>query len=181
LTLTATTTVPCHKCHPNYATVTVILVGGPPNSSPGSAAGISAAGISAAGISTAGISAAGISAALFPSIAPSNQPPTNNAGSPNCPGCGSPANENVGAETMGIAANPPSSPASPSSAAQANAQGSTFGGGQNTVPAGSVTATSAPTNHGPYFTGGSERSLNILSQTIALGLMLAVVVGLAML
>jgi len=80
---------------------------------------------------------------------------------------------------MGTAALPTSSPASPySSAAQANVQGWTYGGGPNTLPAGSsVTATSAPTNHGPYLTGGSHRSLKIFGQTIALGLMLAVVVG----
>jgi hypothetical protein len=124
----------------------------------------------------------GISAAPSLSIAPSNQLPTNGAGAPSCHGCGSPANEDVGVETMKMAVSPAFFPASPSSAAQADGQSLTYGGGPSTVPTGnSLTATSAPTNHGPYFTGGSERSLKIFSQTIAIGVMLAVVVGLAML
>jgi hypothetical protein len=249
LTLTATTTVPCHRCHPDYATVTVMLIGRPPSDSSGYAASISAPSPSIApsnqpptngagspgcpgcgspanenvGAWTVGIAVSPTSSPSIassnqpptngagppgcpgcvgpaneivgaetvgipvgpgssPSIASSNQPPTNGAGPPGCPGCVGPANENVGAEAMGIAVSPVSSPASPSSAAPANAQGSTYSGGPNTVLAGSsLTAASATANHGPYFMGGSERSLNIFRQTIALGVMLAVVVGLAML
>jgi len=81
-----------------------------------------------------------------------------------------------------IAVAPAYPPVSSSSGAQTNRQGSTHGGGPNTIPAvSSVTATSPPTNCGLYFTGGSERSLNTFSQSITSGLVLAVVIVLVML
>jgi hypothetical protein len=120
-----------------------------PSGSPGYAAGSSAVGIHAApslpgvpsdqpptngagqascpGCGSPG-SVAGNSAAPSLSIAPSNQPPTNGGGLPSCPDCGNLANENVGAESMGIAVAPVSFHASPSFAAEANAPGSTYGG-----------------------------------------------------
>jgi hypothetical protein len=74
-----------------------------------------------------------------------------------------------------------SSTVGPLNAAQTNTQGSMYGGGPSTVPAGSsMTAPSMPTIHGPYLTSSSE-SLKVFSQTMALDLILTAGAALALL
>jgi hypothetical protein len=157
--------------------VTVMLLGGSPSGSPGYISSTTA----------------------LPSspIAPFHLPLTSGLSQPGCPGCGSPWEETVGIESVTTIIALTSLPAAHSPGAPNIGGGpSTLpagsgpdtlpaGSGPNNVPAGSgpstvpvgnsVTTTPTPTNHGPYLTGGSDKSLKIHGQSVVLGFVVAVV------
>lgn len=158
-----------------------MLIGSTPNDSIGNAAGVSGAPSLSIIPTESTENAAGGSGLPSLPIVPSYQSPTNSAGETSCLNCGSPLKEDVGMETTRISIIMASPIASLSPAAQTYTQGLAYGSGPSTVPTGrSTTATSSPTNHEPYFTGSSEKSVRIFSQTKALGLILVVGAGLAM-